>query len=76
MVQGSSLFPPLAWGTAYRLHDLKGDALAGITIGIMGIPQGMAYALIAGVCIYFLKLSVDDKMCLWLIELAHQDCQP
>lgn len=32
----------------YNKEALKGDLSAGLTIGIMLIPQGMAYALIAG----------------------------
>lgn len=32
----------------YSSSDLKKDLIAGITVGIMLIPQGMAYALIAG----------------------------
>ena len=41
-------FPPLGWLPAYRSDDLKGDLVAGFTVGVMLIPQGMAYALIAG----------------------------
>lgn len=33
---------------AYDREDLRGDLSAGITVGVMLIPQGMAYALIAG----------------------------
>lgn len=44
----AQMFPPLTWAGGYRLGFLKGDVIAGLTIGIMGIPQGMAYALIAG----------------------------
>lgn len=32
----------------YRREDLSGDLSAGLTVGVMLIPQGMAYALIAG----------------------------
>lgn len=32
----------------YSSSDLKSDLSAGITVGVMLIPQGMAYALIAG----------------------------
>jgi SulP family sulfate permease len=42
------LFPPLEWGPQYRRDDLQGDLVAGLTVGVMLIPQGMAYALIAG----------------------------
>ena len=41
--------PSLAWIPAYRASDhLRGDVSAGLTVGVMLIPQGMAYALIAG----------------------------
>ncbi|WP_010177169.1 SulP family inorganic anion transporter [Aquimarina agarilytica] len=36
------------WLRSYKKTHLKGDFLAGITVGILLIPQGMAYALIAG----------------------------
>jgi SulP family sulfate permease len=32
----------------YSQHQLNGDLSAGLTVGVMLIPQGMAYALIAG----------------------------
>lgn len=41
-------FPPLRWLPHYDIADLKGDLSAGLTVGVMLIPQGMAYALIAG----------------------------
>ncbi len=41
-------FPPLQWLPHYRREDLSGDLSAGLTVGVMLIPQGMAYALIAG----------------------------
>lgn len=40
--------PLLTWLPSYQLVTLKKDALAGITVGTMLIPQGMAYALLAG----------------------------
>jgi len=40
--------PILAWMPAYDLrNDLIGDIIAGVTVAIMHIPQGMAYALLA-----------------------------
>lgn len=41
-------FPILSWLPAYRKEYLSGDVAAGLTVGIMLIPQGMAYAMIAG----------------------------
>src|SRR5210317_2369139 len=41
-------FPILEWMPAYKKQWLPGDLAAGITVGIMLIPQGMAYAMIAG----------------------------
>lgn len=44
----SKLLPSLDWITNYDRSWLKGDISAGLTVGIMLIPQGMAYALLAG----------------------------
>ena len=41
-------FPALEWLTNYRKQFLSGDISAGLTVGVMLIPQGMAYAMIAG----------------------------
>ncbi|TPN86870.1 SulP family inorganic anion transporter [Aquimarina algicola] len=41
-------FPILQWLPNYKKSYLSGDIAAGITVGIMLIPQGMAYAMIAG----------------------------
>ena len=40
--------PILEWLPAYKRAYLAGDLSAGLTVGIMLIPQGMAYAMIAG----------------------------
>uniref|UniRef100_F6VIT0 SLC26A5/6-like anion exchanger n=1 Tax=Ciona intestinalis TaxID=7719 RepID=F6VIT0_CIOIN len=44
-----NLFPLLAWLPKY---DVKGwllaDVISGVTVGVMQIPQGMSYALLAG----------------------------
>jgi len=42
------LIPILEWLPNYNKSLFKGDLLAGITVGIILIPQGIAYALIAG----------------------------
>ncbi|TXN37390.1 solute carrier 26 family protein [Flagellimonas hymeniacidonis] len=41
-------FPIVSWITEYNRSFLLKDFTAGITVGVMLIPQGMAYALIAG----------------------------
>ncbi|KAI0194283.1 sulfate permease [Xylaria flabelliformis] len=43
-----SLFPFLNWIFHYNLTWLLGDLIAGITVGFVVVPQGMAYALLAG----------------------------
>jgi sulfate permease, SulP family len=40
--------PVLDWLPRYKNEQLKGDLSAGLTVGVMLIPQGMAYAMIAG----------------------------
>ncbi len=40
--------PILEWLPNYKKTNLSGDLSAGITVGIMLIPQGMAYAMLAG----------------------------
>lgn len=40
--------PILQWLPDYSKEDLKGDLPAGLTVGVMLIPQGMAYAMLAG----------------------------
>lgn len=45
----SSLLPCLSWVGRYNLQWLASDMLAGITIGAVVVPQGMAYAMLAKV---------------------------
>jgi len=42
------LFPFLAWPATWRRHGVQGDILAGITVGLVLVPQAMAYAQLAG----------------------------
>ncbi len=48
MKQLLNYFPLFAWIKSYDKITLKRDFTAGLTVGIMLIPQGMAYAMIAG----------------------------
>jgi len=43
-----NIIPILDWLPNYKKAWLKGDLGAGITVGIMLVPQGIAYAMIAG----------------------------
>lgn len=55
----SSILPVLSWLPNYPKAWLKGDISAGLTVGIMLIPQGMAYASIAGLpAVYGLYASI------------------
>ncbi len=40
--------PILRWLPSYRRAALRGDLIAGLTTAVMLIPQGMAYAMLAG----------------------------
>jgi SulP family sulfate permease len=42
------IIPILEWLPNYNKSLFKGDLVAGLTVGIILIPQGIAYALIAG----------------------------
>ncbi|MEP4532538.1 MAG: sulfate permease [Cyclobacteriaceae bacterium] len=57
------ILPITSWLPAYRRSDLNGDLFAGVTVGIMLIPQGMAYALIAGLPpVYGLYASIVPQI--------------
>ena len=52
-------FPILEWLPNYNSDFFKGDLIAGLTVGVMLIPQGMAYAMLAGMPpIYGLYASI------------------
>lgn len=40
--------PAINWLSTYNKQQFRGDLIAGLTVGVMLIPQGMAYAMIAG----------------------------
>ena len=43
----SSLLPIVHWIYRYNLTWLVSDVIAGVTVGIVAVPQGMGYAKIA-----------------------------
>lgn len=55
----SQFIPMLEWIRNYSSDHFKGDLNAGLTVGIMLIPQGMAYAVLGGLPpIYGLYASI------------------
>lgn len=57
------LLPIASWLPNYKRDYLRGDAFAGLTVGVMLIPQGMAYALIAGLPpVYGLYASIVPQL--------------
>jgi len=52
-VRISDFFPATSWLPKYSQADWRGDWPAGLTVGIMLIPQGMAYAMIAGLPVVY-----------------------
>ncbi len=52
-------FPFVDWVSDYKKGDLLNDMVAGVTVGVILIPQGMAYAMVAGLPpVYGLYASV------------------
>jgi sulfate permease, SulP family len=49
----SKLFPFLKWFRKYGLDSLRSDALSGVTVALVLIPQSMAYAQLAGLPAYY-----------------------
>lgn len=59
----NKILPITYWLTHYKKADLGNDLFAGVTVGIMLIPQGMAYALIAGLPpVYGLYASIVPQL--------------
>jgi anti-anti-sigma factor len=47
------IFPFIAWVEGYSLGRLQTDAIAGLTVALVLIPQSMAYAQLAGLPPYY-----------------------
>lgn len=59
----NKIFPILDWLPNYKASFLRGDIFAGLTIGVILIPQGIAYAIIAGLPpIYGLYTSLIPQL--------------
>ena len=62
------VLPVLSWLPCYNLQKFRDDLVAGLTVGIMGIPQGMAYATIVGISpIYGLYCTLIPSLVYFLL---------
>lgn len=67
------LIPILDWLPNYHKSQLRGDIVAGITVAIVLIPQGIAYALIAGLPpIYGLYAALVPQLMYAIFGTARQ----
>lgn len=65
--------PMLQWLSGYKKENLSGDLFAGVTVGVMLIPQGMAYALIAGLPpVYGLYASIVPQLIYAILGTSRQ----
>jgi len=68
-----NIFPILDWFSNYNKAWLKGDIAAGLTVGVMLIPQGMAYASIAGLpAVYGLYASLVPLLIYAILGTSRQ----
>ena len=66
-------FPILTWLSDYKVSYFKNDFIAGITVSVLLIPQGMAYALIAGLPpIYGLYAALTPQIIYTLLGTSRQ----
>jgi hypothetical protein len=50
--KGKNYFPPITWLPKYSFVMFLQDLLAGISVGVFVVPQGMAYSILAGLPVY------------------------
>ena len=49
----SKIFPFIDWFKGYNMASLRADAISGLTVALVLIPQSMAYAQLAGMPAYY-----------------------
>ncbi|MCF6214008.1 MAG: solute carrier family 26 protein [Flavobacteriaceae bacterium] len=73
MIKLKQILPFLQWLPDYNKHWFKSDLFAGLTVGIFLIPQGIAYALIAGLPpIYGLYTALVPQVVYAIFGTSHQ----
>ena len=67
------LFPIFNWLPNYQKGHLNGDVFAGMAVGVMLIPQGMAYAMIAGLPpVYGLYTAIFPQLIYAILGTSRQ----
>ena len=79
----NKFFPGLGWLVGYDRTSFKSDFMSGLAIAVMLIPQGMAYAVVAGLppeyglyaCIVppiiYALLGTSNKISIAIRNVAH-----
>jgi len=49
----TKILPFLSWFKGYNMNSLRADAISGLTVALVLIPQSMAYAQLAGLPAYY-----------------------
>ncbi|KAK7187495.1 sulfate permease [Paraphaeosphaeria sporulosa] len=68
-----NLFPSASWIRRYNLHWLLGDAIAGVTVGLVVVPQAMAYASLARLSPAYGLYTTFTGACLYWIFGTSKD---
>lgn len=69
----SDLFPCAQWVRRYNVPWLVGDLIAGVTVGLVVVPQAMAYALLARLTPAFGLYTTFTGACLYWIFGTSKD---